>query len=156
MPRIRLLLLCALGLVVLGVAGGIAGEAEDQMTVPMGTITLEPPETVEAKKAAVDFPHATHFVYDCKTCHHKWVPVEVIQGCQTSGCHDLDKAPEKAELSSDPTLAQRYYKKAYHSLCITCHKDIKAKNKTLEGNLLAQSKLQKSGPTGCVACHPKE
>ena len=41
---------------------GVAVAGDEEMCVPMGIITLEPPDTVEAKRAAVDFQHGRHFV----------------------------------------------------------------------------------------------
>jgi hypothetical protein len=39
----------------------VGQETEDEMVVPMGTIVLEPPESVEPKRSAVEFPHSVHF-----------------------------------------------------------------------------------------------
>ncbi|UCF90336.1 MAG: cytochrome c3 family protein [Desulfobacterales bacterium] len=133
-------------------------EADEEMCVPMGTIVIEPPESVEAKRAPVDFPHSIHFGFSCQTCHHKWETDAAIVGCKTSGCHDVAVAPTKSEKSeADKTAAARYYKSAYHQKCIGCHKEIKKKNQELE---LSQEALPEtlppSGPTGCIQCHPKE
>jgi hypothetical protein len=45
----------------------IAGESGESMCIPMGTIVIEPPDQIESKRAAVMFPHATHFSYTCNT-----------------------------------------------------------------------------------------
>lgn len=125
----------------------------DVMCIPMGNILLEPPESVEAKKASVNFPHSTHFIFDCKTCHHKWKGESQIVGCSTSGCHDLEKSPKKTKKD----LMSKYYKTAFHKQCIGCHKKMKIKNKKMEMSYaVIKTPLPKTGPTGCVKCHPKQ
>jgi hypothetical protein len=67
----KISLLC-LGLGIFLVFGSmtmvVGQETEDEMVVPMGTIVLEPPESVEPKRSPVDFPHSTHFAsVDCRT-----------------------------------------------------------------------------------------
>ena len=76
----------------------------------------------------------------------------------TSGCHDITDAPTRAErIQNEGNVADRYYKTAYHKMCITCHKEIKAQNKKLEmsGRVLADN-LPNSGPTSCKECHVPE
>ncbi len=132
--------------------------SEEEMCVPMGEITLKPPESVEAKRAPVEFPHARHFTYECRACHHTWEGDEVIVGCQTSGCHDVAELPKASEGGlADKDYAMLYYKNAYHSACISCHKDIKLKNQELERSIMSPpDKLPPSGPVTCNGCHPKE
>lgn len=132
--------------------------ADDEMCVPIGEITIEP-LTDEAKRSEVTFPHAMHFNYSCQTCHHKWDNKSIISSCTTSGCHDLDKTPkmENGKPVKDPVLQARYYKKAYHDMCIGCHKEIKKRNKAIEASKASLGeKLPPTGPTGCNQCHPKE
>jgi hypothetical protein len=159
MQKTRILLLVLIMAAVTGAALVTAGESSDeQMCIPMGKITLSAPESVEAKRSAVEFPHAVHFNYDCASCHHDWTGEEKIESCTTSGCHELTSSPKKAgstEFEGEPEIL--YFKNAFHSLCIGCHQDIKASNKELElakGVLPAQ--LPKTGPTGCIECHPQE
>ncbi|UCG06831.1 MAG: cytochrome c3 family protein [Desulfobacterales bacterium] len=151
-------LLGILMILVIGSATIVSGQSDDEMCVPMGTIVLEPPESVEAKRSAVEFPHSTHFILDCKNCHHEWKGDEVIQTCSTSGCHDVTESPIKTGKGAvDPNQAILYYKTAYHNMCIGCHKEMRRINKELE---LSYKKLDKelprTGPTGCIQCHPKE
>lgn len=132
--------------------------ADDEMVVPLGEITLEPLGG-EGKRSEVVFPHGVHFSYNCQTCHHKWGGQDPIVGCTTSGCHDLETAPktEDGKLVKDPDVQIRYFKKAYHEMCIGCHRDIKQQNKLLEAsNAALGEELPASGPTSCNACHPKE
>jgi len=132
--------------------------ADDEMLVPMGEITIQP-LIDDAKRAEVMFPHAVHFSNSCQTCHHKWDKASVITGCTTFGCHDLDKAPkmEDGKPVMDPVLKARYYKNAFHGMCIGCHKEIKKKNKAMEASKASLGeKLPPTGPTGCNQCHPKE
>lgn len=132
--------------------------ADDEMCVPMGEMTLAP-LAQEAKRSEVSFRHTIHFDFACQTCHHKWTGKEVIQSCTTSGCHDLDKSPvdESGRPVKDAVLKARYYKNAYHGMCIGCHKEIKVKNKAIEASAASlKEKLQPTGPTGCNQCHPKE
>jgi Class III cytochrome C family len=135
----------------------IADESEDNMCIPMGTIVIEPPDGVEPKRAAVDFPHATHFNYTCNTCHHTWDRETPVLSCMTANCHDLATSPKKSDgQKMDPERAIRYYKSAYHSACIGCHKKINQENKAIEKSYRVTASIQSSGPTGCAECHPKE
>lgn len=132
--------------------------AANDMCVPMGDIDLKP-LTEEAKREKVTFPHAVHFNYACQECHHKWNGEDAVTGCATSGCHDLTAAPktEDGKPVKDPVLKSRYYKKAYHDMCIGCHKAIKIENKKMEAAKTALGeKLEPTGPTACNQCHPKE
>ena len=153
----RLLVVVTIVALVLGVSGIVVGdEDEQQLCIPLGSITLEAPEGVEAKRSPVEFPHATHFTYSCNVCHHKWTGTDQFLDCTTSGCHDLTRSPKKAG-SSEGDAAHRYYKNAYHKSCIQCHQSIKKKNQKLaaSGSIL-RDKLPPTGPTGCKECHPRE
>lgn len=137
----------------------VGQEAEEEMIVPMGDIVIGPPESVEPRRSPVDFPHSRHFAsVDCRTCHHTWQGTEIIKNCTTSGCHDVAVSPTKSEKGRlNPDLAIRYYKAAYHQLCIGCHKEIKVQNKQLETSFKQlKETLPVPGPTGCILCHPKE
>lgn len=136
----------------------IAGESGESMCIPMGTIVIEPPDQIESKRAAVMFPHATHFSYTCSTCHHKWDRETPVLSCMATDCHDIATIPKKAEGNkADPELSSRYYKAAYHSACIGCHKEIKQQNKAIESSYRSvTTSIQSGGPTGCSECHPKE
>lgn len=131
--------------------------AEEEMCVPLGEITLTS-LTKEAQRAAVEFPHAVHFSYSCTECHHKWDNQAPIAGCSTAGCHDAVEAPKDKEgrIVKDQLQQIRYFKNAYHQMCIGCHKEIKQENKKVEMTQMAGKKLAATGPTGCNQCHPKE
>jgi hypothetical protein len=160
MYKISLGVFCLVLAIISGNAMVVTGTSDaDEMCIPMGTIMLEPLEGVEAKRTAVDFHHPTHFGFTCQTCHHKWeVMDEPIAGCSTKDCHDVAEAPKPLETGAiDEELAARYYKTAYHNLCIGCHKEMQIQNKALEmsGRIL-QENLPNAGPTGCIQCHLKE
>jgi hypothetical protein len=144
---------------ILGNAMVVSGESEEEtMSVPLGIIELEPPDSVEAKRSTVLFHHGKHFDFKCQTCHHKWEKLTPIQGCMASGCHDIAEAPKRSENPQDyELLSARYYKNAYHDMCIGCHKEMKLKNRELElsGRVLKEN-LPKVGPTGCRGCHLEE
>jgi hypothetical protein len=159
MQKIRILLLILVMTAASSATLGIAGaSSDDEMCIPMGKIALSAPESVEAKRSAVEFPHAVHFTYNCTRCHHQWSGVDKIVSCTTAGCHELTSSPIKAgstEFEGEPEIL--YFKNAFHTNCIGCHQEIKANNKKLEltkGTLPAQ--LPKTGPTGCIECHPQE
>jgi len=159
MNRMRtiLVLFCILGISTSVVV--LAGQDEDDtLCLPTGTIVIEAPGSVEPKRTPVDFPHSIHFNNNCKTCHHIWEGEPELLSCTTSDCHDLEKLPKKGtSQGTQEDLEILYYKKAYHTLCIGCHKEIKIKNKQLATSATtAQDQLMKAGPTGCVKCHPKE
>jgi hypothetical protein len=145
-------------IVLVSVVWGSLLIADDEMCVPMGEITLKP-LVEESKRSEVVFPHAGHFSYACQRCHHKWGGEDPIVGCTTSGCHDLEKVAktDDGKLVKDPVLKMRYYKNAFHDMCIGCHKEIKKQNKLMEASKAALGEeLPATGPTGCVQCHPKE
>ena len=159
MYKISLGVFCLVLAVILGNAMVVTGSNDaEEMCIPMGTILLEPLQGVEAKRTPVDFHHPTHFGFTCQTCHHTWESLEPIVGCATTGCHDVAEAPTKSEAGTiDKDLAARYYKKAYHTLCIGCHREMQIQNKALEmsGRVLKEN-LPATGPTGCIQCHVKE
>ncbi len=150
--------LCAMMTVIfLGVLNA-SGQTGEELCIPTGSITLEPPDGVEQKRASVDFPHSVHFSYTCQECHHTWNGNDDVKGCATSGCHSETATP-KDEKTGKPIAGDRikYYKNAFHQACIGCHKEIKEKNKEIElSKKDVDAPLTKTGPTGCVKCHPKE
>lgn len=160
MQKIGFLCLCLTIMFIVVSITIVAGqETEDEMIVPMGIIVIGPPESVEPKRSPVEFPHSRHFAsVDCRTCHHTWQGTEIIKSCATSECHDVAVSPTKSEKGSvNPDLAIRYYKAAYHQMCIGCHKEIKIQNKQLEASFKElKETLTIPGPTSCIVCHPKE
>ena len=168
MHRIRIGILCLIMVFVLGISLEVAGQNseynyqnQEDMRVPMGVIILKPDASVEQKKSPVEFNHSKHFIYDCRTCHHKWEGNAKITNCTTSNCHDLLKSPGKPTkylVYTDTGI--KYYKYAFHQSCIGCHKEIKIKRNKMEMSLMTpktdEAKLPKTGPTGCIECHPKE
>ena len=158
MYKISLGVFCLVLAIILGNAMVVTGSGdEEDMCIPMGTILLEPLPGVEAKRAPVDFHHPTHFGFTCQTCHHKWDTEQAIKGCSSQDCHDVAEAPKTTKSSADKELAARYYKTAYHNLCIGCHKEMQIQNKALEmsGRILKEN-LPNTGPTGCKQCHVME
>jgi hypothetical protein len=84
-------------------------------------------------------------------------PLQGVEAKRTPG-HDVAEAPKKSEAGTiDKDLAARYYKTAYHNLCIGCHREMQIQNKALEmsGRVLKEN-LPATGPTGCIQCHVKE
>lgn len=147
-----------ISLIFFSTLGSTAIAQDEEMIVPMGEITLEP-LSAEPQRPAVEFPHAVHFDYACQSCHHKWDKTKPVTGCATSGCHDLTELPrnDAGGPIQDKTIAVRYYKNAYHEMCIGCHKDIKIKNKKLETSKMPiGEKVVQPGPTGCTQCHIPE
>ncbi len=158
--QMRALVLSVMMLIGLLIIGGIVTgeEAAEEMCLELGIITLDPPESIEDPRSSVEFPHGVHFGYTCNTCHHKWDNLSQIQGCMASGCHDLYEAPSKTnEAGNKEELAMRYFKNAYHEMCINCHKEIKRSNKELEASYRTLDKpLPKTGPVSCIQCHPRD
>ncbi len=159
MQKVGFLLLSLVMALILGSVMIVSGEEDaEDMCVPMGTIELSAPDGVEQKRASVGFPHAQHFGFECQTCHHKWDNTSQIQGCMTSGCHDVKEAATKTKQGT-PLRADeiRYFKKAYHESCIGCHKVMKLKNRKIEmSGQKIDGPLPNPGPTSCMGCHPKE
>ncbi len=163
MHKIRIGVLCFIMVFVFGISFEVVGQGigyseqnQGDMIVPMGVIVLKPDASIEQKKSSVEFNHSKHFIYDCRTCHHKWEGDAKIANCTTSKCHDLLKSPKKpTKYLSYTDQGIKYYKYAYHENCIGCHKEIKIKRKKMSF-ATHEAKLPKTGPTGCIECHPKE
>ena len=160
MKKVGIAVCCVMMALILGGITVVSGQGSDEeMCIPMGIIELGPPESVEPVRSAVEFPHSGHFSFvECRTCHHKWAGDEQIKTCMSSGCHDVAVSPAKSEKGQvDEDQMMRYYKTAYHQMCIGCHKEMKLKNKELEMSYKKLNKeLPNTGPTGCIQCHPKE
>jgi len=102
MQRIQIGVLCLIMVFVFGISFEVVGkniayseQNQDDMLVPMGVIVLKPDASVEQKKSPVEFNHSKHFLYDCRTCHHKWEGDAKIANCTTSQCHDQFKSQKK-------------------------------------------------------------
>jgi len=128
------------------------------ITVPLSTLVLQAPAGVETKRTVVAFPHGNHFDYACKKCHHNWDGHSEIKTCTTSGCHDQTATSIKSEKAVAPASSpMRYYKQAYHQACIQCHRTLKLENTRLAQTVFfTKTKIQKTGPTGCIGCHKKD
>jgi hypothetical protein len=154
--RTGLVLLLVIATTGLGLSVAIGSEAQE-MTVPLGEITISAPEGVDAGRSDVTFPHNVHFDYACNRCHHMWEYDTAVLSCTTANCHDATLSPLKAAAEGDEIESYQYYKTAYHTLCIGCHKEIKANNLKLERSMgRLPEQLPAAGPTGCVECHPRE
>jgi hypothetical protein len=157
-------LLAIVGLFTTFIAYGLVAFADetevtmDAIFVPVGRLALAPPVGVTPKRSAVAFPHSQHFDYTCKTCHHKWDGNSQVQSCTASKCHDRLSLQEKSEKIMGSKLEEiRYYKYAFHQQCISCHREIKIRNRKLEqSRKKIKEPLQWPGPTSCVGCHPRE
>ena len=134
-----------------------AEETMDALYLPVGTLTISAPRGLVPRRAPVAFPHSRHFDYNCKSCHHTWDGHNPVNNCTTSGCHDLvEPSRDDQGRVKSATEDMRYFKTAYHQNCITCHKALKSKRHALEKTrALITEPLPKTGPTGCVECHPR-
>jgi hypothetical protein len=99
------------------------------------SLTLDPPEEgMEAKRAAVSFPHLQHSMdYGCSKCHHEWDMQKrnVPQSCVS--CHN----------DFELTHGESSYFGAYHSRqsewsCVGCH---------------SKQGEKSAAPLKCPACH---
>jgi len=168
MHKLGTVSLCTVALIIfffVMVAPGYAQEelaqeepAKEELCIPMGVLTLDPLEGVDQRRASVAFNHSLHFDYACQKCHHDWAGEAEMKKCSATECHDQLSTPDLSEAGHPYTEAAiQYYKKAYHQLCIGCHKEIKEKNLALE---LSREPLDQpivmGGPTGCINCHPKD
>jgi hypothetical protein len=132
--------------------------AQEEMIVPLGEIIIKPLDP-EPKRSPVAFPHAVHFDYSCRECHHTWKKEEPILGCTANGCHDVAELPrdEQGRPERDPAKQIRYYRNAYHQMCIGCHLQIAKNNEVLQATKLPGSARNPAptGPTSCIQCHPR-
>lgn len=140
---------------ILGFSWIVSGkEPVDDICIPMGSLLLEPPESVTPIRPPVEFPHSRHFDFSCKTCHHMWDHESPVYGCMTSGCHDVIEAPKTPASGKEMDIL--YYRNAYHESCLGCHKEIHIQNRKEEQKLRATDKntvIRKSGPLSCSGCH---
>ena len=135
-----------------------ADDRLDAISVPVGTIVLNPPSDIVSVRSPVAFPHSLHFTYACNQCHHKWDGLTQVKTCMATGCHDALDPPKKSEKALEYDLeAMPYFKYAYHKRCISCHKDIQIKNQASEKSIMGTGgTVSNTGPVGCVGCHERE
>lgn len=136
----------------------VSGDRLDSITVPVGTLVLNPPSGIVAVRSPVAFPHSLHFSYACRRCHHKWDGLTPVKTCMAAGCHDALDPPQKSEKALEYDLeAMPYFKYAYHKRCIGCHKEIRTINHAAEKSIMGPAgKVSNLGPVGCVGCHERE
>jgi len=79
--NISLFILCLFANAVVWGVSFANEETWRSITVPLGTLFLQPPAGVEAKRPVVSFPHPAHFDYSCKKCHHDWDGYSEIKNC---------------------------------------------------------------------------
>lgn len=151
MKRFGAIVISVILLLSFGAVWGVANESEE-LCIPF-ELTIYALDGVEPQREPVYFSHPQHHAFKCQDCHHQWTGTTENLGCKTSGCHDLAQTPKNA----DATQKARYYKNAYHTRCIGCHKLIKEENQKLAAvDLLSDKKqISPTGPTGCVECHPR-
>ncbi len=118
---------------------------DGHLTIPLGTLTLAPPEDAVSKRAEVNFPHGLHFDQNCEVCHHEWDGVSDVESCMTSGCHDIAEADESTRDINDPVNVQ-YFLTAYHKACYQCHRDLNKEAKL-------SSAATTPPPVLCNDCH---
>ncbi len=129
--------------------------SEARLDVPLGNLVIRPPEGVEAKKAAVNFPHGQHFEFACQTCHHDWDGESEVESCMS--CHEELEPPAGRNIKNPENIM--YYLAAYHTACLDCHRDTTKQRKAAikaaakNGKTLTAKDLPKAGPLGCTACH---
>jgi len=112
-----------------------AAVAPGAAVAPPGDDFMIPkPEGIVPKELTIPFPHSVHAEYACGRCHHT---EDVTQSCIDAGCHDLFVA-----VTPEERRDIRYFEKAYHDLCIGCHRDLRKAGAP-------------TGPVACVGCHPK-
>ena len=162
MLKYLLALIASAIVVIAGSLTATAGEKEaamDAIYVPVGRLALAPPVGVVSKRAAVAFPHSRHFEYTCRTCHHKWDGQSNVKRCSAADCHDQLSAPppvKGARYFDYISDSIGYFKFAFHRQCINCHKEIEVRNAESARSVFKLSTPpRKTGPTGCVQCHPR-
>ncbi|WDP85146.1 MAG: class III cytochrome C family protein [Desulfobacter sp.] len=137
----------------------IISEMEDsgeELSIPLGSMTIEPPEEVDAKRGPVEFPHGLHFEFACQSCHHDWDGESDVENCTASGCHDETSPSGTRSIKAPDNVL--YYLAAYHNACLDCHRDMEKvrqdqiKKEEKQGSVNAAA-LPKAGPVGCKGCH---
>lgn len=128
---------------------------DGSMTVPLGEMVIEPPEGVEAKRGAVNFPHGLHFQFACQSCHHDWDGESDIETC--TSCHDETEPTGSRNIKNPDNVM--YFLAAYHNVCVDCHRETANQQKELEKKIEAGEIPEKmaghikAGPVNCTGCH---
>jgi hypothetical protein len=125
----------------------------EMMPVPTGNLTIAPPEEVDARRPAVEFPHGAHFDYSCQLCHHDWYGEAYMDGCMTEGCHDQFEPDPSTRNIKDPANVY-YFLAAYHNTCLPCHRKLQQeRNAFIDAGITDEEELPAAGPVACIECH---
>nr|WP_319393595.1 cytochrome c3 family protein [uncultured Desulfobacter sp.] len=125
-------------------------DSDEALSIPMGIITIEAPEGVEATRGSVGFPHGLHFQFACKACHHDWDGESEVEAC--SSCHSETEPSGGRNIKSEENVM--YYLAAYHNVCVTCHRDTaKQRRAAMAEGKTAKADLPKAAPVNCSGCH---
>nr|WP_319492009.1 cytochrome c3 family protein [uncultured Desulfobacter sp.] len=124
-------------------------ESDEALSVPMGIVTIAPPEGVKATRGTVGFPHGLHFQFACKSCHHDWDGESEVEAC--SSCHNETEPAGGRNIKSEENVM--YYLAAYHNVCVTCHRDTDKKRQVAMAQGKTGAELPKAAPVNCNGCH---
>ena len=120
--------------------------SEESLAIPLGMMTIEAPEGVDATRGAVSFPHGLHFQFACKDCHHDWDGESEVEAC--SSCHDETEPSGTRNIKDEANVM--YYLAAYHNVCVTCHRDTakiqRVAAKAIKKGKMSPEALPKAGP----------
>ena len=135
-----------------------AGDTVDAIILPVGTLTISAPRGIQPRRAPVPFPHSRHFDFNCKTCHHKWDGFVPVRSCAATDCHDRTTSVMQDNPQVGPnSIDVGYYKNAYHKRCIACHRRLfEEREEQAKKVTVIRETLPRTGPTGCIGCHPRD
>ncbi|KKM00429.1 hypothetical protein LCGC14_1804510 [marine sediment metagenome] len=102
MFKIIIGMLCLILAVFLGTPMMVSGEEpEDIMSLPLGKIIIEPPESVTPKRPPSFLTHSLHFGYKCSKCHHTWEYNTRIKACGPSYLRRINTDASRYYIRSD-------------------------------------------------------
>ncbi|NWH05232.1 cytochrome c3 family protein [Desulfobacter latus] len=124
--------------------------SDESLSIPMGIITIEAPEEVEATRGPVGFPHGLHLKFACKECHHDWDGESEVEPCDA--CHSETEPAGTRSIKDEAN--QMYFLAAYHNNCLTCHRDINRKRRAaMAQEDINKADIPKATPLNCSGCH---
>jgi hypothetical protein len=114
---------------------------------PPETITIKPSIWKKLTMPPVTFSHKKHVTEDkiaCNQCHmvykdgkNVWKEGDPVEKCEK--CHNEPTTQQEYKLTPDQKKLN--LKLAFHNLCLSCHRKVKAKNPTA------------NAPIVCNGCH---
>lgn len=115
----------------------VSASEEREAVAVARTITMAPPEGVEAKQPPVTFSHLEHAMdHGCGACHHQWEPEkqDVPHACST--CHTNFE-----QMQGEMSFFKAFHDRQAEASCLGCH------------GATIKEEGSPAGPIKCNECH---